>query len=109
MMGVVLLSILIIFITMPYHKFTTRRFPINFRQFGNVVAFSVTLVCITYVLVYGKVLDWYNDRSIRTVSFVAIISVAYSSIWRKVGIRTICYWMSSGCVPFAWGCCFTFC
>ena len=36
MMGVVLLSILIIFITMPYHKFTTRRFPINFRQFGNV-------------------------------------------------------------------------
>ena len=73
MMGVVLLSILIIFITMPYHKFTTRRFPINFRQFGNVVAFSVTLVCITYVLVYGKVLDWYNDRSIRTVSFVAII------------------------------------
>ena len=30
MMGTVLLSILVIFITMPYHKFATRRFPINF-------------------------------------------------------------------------------
>ena len=74
MMGTVLLSILVIFITMPYHKFTTRRFPINFRQFGNVAVFCITLVCITYVLVYGKVLDWYDDASIRTATLVAVVS-----------------------------------
>ncbi len=74
MMGTVLLSILVIFITMPYHKFATRRFPINFRQFGNVAVFCITLVCITYVLVYGKVLDWYDDASIRTATLVAAVS-----------------------------------
>ena len=57
MMGILLLSILILFITMPNHGFAGR-FPINFRKFGNVTAFCISLTCITYVLVYGKVLDW---------------------------------------------------
>ena len=35
MMGLLLLCILITFVTMPYHKYTTRRFPINFKQFGH--------------------------------------------------------------------------
>ena len=73
MMGTVLLSILVIFITMPYHKFATRRFPINFRQFGNVAVFCITLVCITYVLVYGKVLDWYDDPSICWATAISIL------------------------------------
>lgn len=65
MMGLLLLCILITFITMPYHKYTTRRFPINFKQFGNASIFCMTLACITYVLIYGKVLDWYDDPTIR--------------------------------------------
>lgn len=73
MMGLLLLSILIVFITMPYRRYTGR-FPINFRKFGNVVALSITLLCITYILVYGKVLDWYSDQTIREATVIALIS-----------------------------------
>lgn len=72
MMGILLLSILILFITMPNHGFAGR-FPINFRKFGNVTAFCVSLTCITYVLVYGKVLDWYDDTSICWATAISIL------------------------------------
>lgn len=64
MMGMLLVSILLIFITMPFHTYVGQRFPINFRDFGNVVIFSVLWISVVYVLVYGKVLDWYDDPSI---------------------------------------------
>ena len=70
MMGLLLLCILITFITMPYHKYTTRRFPINFKQFGNASIFCITLACITY----GKVLDWYDDPTIQWATVCAIIA-----------------------------------
>ena len=57
---------------MPNYKFPGR-FPINFRKFGNVTAFCVSLTCLTYVLVYGKVLDWYDDESIRWATAVSIL------------------------------------
>ena len=72
MMGILLLSILILFITMPNHGFAGR-FPINFRKFGNVTAFCISLTCITYVLVYGKVLDWYDDTSICWATAISIL------------------------------------
>ena len=74
MMGLLLLCILITFITMPYHKYPTRRFPINLKQFGNASIFCITLACITYVLTYGKVLDWYDDPTIRWATVCAIIA-----------------------------------
>lgn len=74
MMGLLLFCILLVFITMPYHKYTTRRFPINFRQFGNASIFSVSLLCITYVLIYGKVLDWYDAPTIRWATAFAVIT-----------------------------------
>ena len=72
MMGILLLSILILFITMPNHGFAGR-FPIKFRKFGNVTAFCISLTCITYVLVYGKVLDWYDDPSICWATAISIL------------------------------------
>ena len=72
MMGILLISILLLFITMPNYKFPGR-FPINFRKFGNVTAFCISLTCLTYVLVYGKVLDWYDDESIRWATAVSIL------------------------------------
>lgn len=74
MMGMILVAILLIFITMPYHQFTTRRFPISFSKFGNVAIFSILWVCIVYILVYGKVLDWYDAPSIRWATAGALIS-----------------------------------
>lgn len=72
MMGILLLCILLIFITMPYRGFVGR-FPINLRKFGNVTAFCISLTCITYVLVYGKVLDWYDNPSIRWATAIGIL------------------------------------
>lgn len=72
MMGLLLLSLLIIFATMPYQNYVGR-FPINFRKFGNVVAFCITLICIAYVLVYGKTLDWYDDITIRRATAIGIL------------------------------------
>lgn len=77
MMGILLLSILILFITMPNHGFAGR-FPINFRKFGNVTAFCISLTCITYVLVYGKVLDWYDDPSICWATAISILLPGFS-------------------------------
>ena len=75
MMGTTLVSILVIFITMPYHNYIGRRFPINFRQFGNVVMFCLPFACFTYVMIYGKVLDWYDDPSIWQATIAGIVSL----------------------------------
>ena len=74
MMGMLLLSILVIFITMPYHKFQSHRFPINMRQFGNATVFCTMLLCFTYIMTYGKVLDWYDAPTIRWATVGGVIS-----------------------------------
>ena len=76
MMGMLLVCILVIFVTMPYHRFQNKRFPINFRQFGNATLFCIPLVCFTYVMVYGKVLDWWDDPTIRMAAITAVITGA---------------------------------
>ena len=74
MMAFMLAGIIIVFFTMPYHRYPTRRFPINFSKFGNVTVFSVMLCSFTYVMVYGKTLDWYSDKSICLSTIVCILS-----------------------------------
>ncbi|EJX10842.1 hypothetical protein, membrane [gut metagenome] len=74
MMGMLLVCILVIFVTMPYHRFQKKRSPINFRQFGNATLFCIPLVCFTYVMVYGKVLDWWDDPTIRMAAITAIFT-----------------------------------
>lgn len=76
MMGMLLVCILVIFVTMPYHRFQNKRFPINFRQFGNATLFCIPLVCFTYVMVYGKVLDWWDDPTIRMAAITAVLTGA---------------------------------
>lgn len=108
MMGILLVSILIIFITMPNYKFPGR-FPINFRKFGNVTAFCVSLTCLTYVLVYGKVLDWYDDGSIRWATAVSILLPGSFSIWMSPAGRLMSCWMHSNYAPSVWALCFICC
>lgn len=73
MMGTTLFAILIIFITMPYHSYSSRKFPVNFRKFGSVAIFSSMMTCIVYVLVYGKTLDWYSDPTILRSTILAVV------------------------------------
>lgn len=66
MMGLSLIAILLIFITMPYRGYKgLPRFPISLRMFGNVTALCLSLACFSYVMVYGKTLDWFDDSTIR--------------------------------------------
>ena len=73
MMGTMLISILIIFATMPFHTYPTRRFPITFSKFGNVVIFSIMMCSFIYVMVYGKTFDWFDDQSICVATVLAIV------------------------------------
>ena len=68
-------AIIIIFISMPYRGYTTRRpNPISLKQFGNVAIFCLAGVCFSYVLIYGKVYDWYDDYSIRLMTLIGILA-----------------------------------
>lgn len=73
MMGTILLSILIIFITMPFHSYPGERFPITFSKFGNVVVFSCMVTCFIYILVYGKTLDWFDDPTIVRAALLTLL------------------------------------
>ena len=73
MMGTILLSILIIFITMPFHSYPGERFPITFSKFGNVVVFSCMITCFIYILVYGKTLDWFDDPTIIRAALLTLL------------------------------------
>lgn len=73
MMGTILLSILIIFITMPFHSYPGERFPITFSKFGNVVVFCCMVTCFIYILVYGKTLDWFDDPTIIRAALLTLL------------------------------------
>lgn len=73
MMATMLISMVIIFTTMPFHPYPTRHFPITFSKFGNVVIFSIMMCSFIYVMVYGKTLDWFDDRSICTATVLTVI------------------------------------
>ena len=75
MMATSIISILIIFISMPFRGYQKNEpYPINLKQFGNVAVFCITWACFSYVLVYGKVLDWYDDPTIQIATIVGIVS-----------------------------------
>ena len=78
MMGMTLVAILIVMVTMPYHAYSNRRFPITLRKFGNVAVFSSMMTCGIYVLVYGKTLDWFADP---TIVRSTILTVVFASVF----------------------------
>lgn len=75
MMGAMMVAILIIFLTMPYNPYPTKHFPLSFSKFGNVVVFSLMCCSFIYVMVYGKVYDWYDDERIRMATALCGVSV----------------------------------
>ena len=75
MMAAMMVAILIIFLTMPYNPYPTKHFPLSFSKFGNVVVFSLMCCSFIYVMVYGKVYDWYDDERIRMATALCGVSV----------------------------------
>ena len=78
MMGMTLVAVLVVLVTMPYHDYGSRRFPITFSMFGSVAVFCAMMTCGVYVLVYGKTLDWFADPTIvRSAVLTVVFAVVF--------------------------------
>lgn len=73
MMAAMLVAIVISMVAMPYHRYPMKKFPINFSKFGNVVVFSMMCCSFIFIMVYGKVLDWYSHPYIRMATIVCVV------------------------------------
>ena len=76
MMAFMLIGIIIVFFTMPYHKYSQAKFPITFSKFGNVTVFSIMMCSFIYVMVFGKTYDWFDNESIRWATVICVIFTA---------------------------------
>ena len=85
MMAAMLVAIVISMVAMPYHKYPMKKFPINFSKFGNVVVFSMMCCSFIFIMVYGKVLDWYSlhpygHHCVCGVYIALCVSGAYTQV-----------------------------
>lgn len=74
MLGAILVAILITLLCMPYNPYQTKHSPLSFSKFGNVVVFCLMCCSFCYVMVYGKVYDWFDDYSICLATAICIVS-----------------------------------
>ena len=74
MLGAILVAILITLLCMPYNPYPTKRSPLSFSKFGNVVVFCLMCCSFSYIMVYGKVYDWYDDASICWATAICVVS-----------------------------------
>ena len=103
MMGLLLLCILITFITMPYHKYTTRRFPINLKQFGNASIFCITLA-LHYLRAYfmAKCSTGTTTQPYDGPQSAPSLLVVYSSTSSLPNAILTINSMYSNCAPSVW-------
>lgn len=73
MMGAMLLAVIIILFTMPFNGYEGGKIPITFSKFGNVTVFSLMCCSFIFIMVYGKVLDWYDHPYIRWATLICIV------------------------------------
>ena len=73
MMGAMLLAVIIIMFTMPFNGYEGGKIPITFSKFGNVTVFSLMCCSFIFIMVYGKVLDWYDHHYIRWATLICIV------------------------------------
>lgn len=74
MLGSILVALLITLVCMPYNPYPTKRSPLSFSKFGNVVVFCLMCCSFIYIMVYGKVYDWYDDASICWATAICVVS-----------------------------------
>lgn len=66
-------AIVVVLVSMPYNPYPTKYFPIGFSKFGNVTIFSLMCLSFIYIMVYGKVLDWYDSDKIRWATIICFL------------------------------------
>lgn len=71
----ILIALLLISVTMRYMP-KRKNVKIDFSYFGDIIAAAISLASISYILVYGKTLDWFDDFTIRLAGAVFLISTS---------------------------------
>lgn len=74
MMGLTLFAIFLTEITMKYQK-RVKKISVNLTKFGDIIAASIVMLSLCYVLIYGKTLDWFDDTSIRIAFILFLLSL----------------------------------
>jgi len=73
MVALALVSLLLVEVTMVYQK-RLNTASLNMKKFGDMVLASLLLMSLSYILIYGKILDWFDDRTIILATVVFFIS-----------------------------------
>ena len=102
MMGLLLLCILITFITMPYHKYTTRRFPINLKQFGNAPSSASHWPALPTCLLMAKCSTGTMTQPYNGPQSAPSLLVVYSSTSSLPNAILTINSMYSNCAPSVW-------
>lgn len=78
LMGILFVAILLVMITMPFHDYRgLPRMPINFKKFGNYTLYAIVLSCVTYILLFGKTLDWFDNENICNAAKVGVVALLF--------------------------------
>ena len=75
MMGMLMLSIVVVLSTMKYQRHL-KKLNFNLRQFGDVIAASLMMMAGSFILIYGKTLDWFDNYYIRLAAILFLLSTA---------------------------------
>lgn len=55
----------------------------NLRQFGDVIAASLMMMAGSFILIYGKTLDWFDNYYIRLAAILFLLSTAALILLRE--------------------------
>lgn len=70
--AMLLVAMLLVVLTMADEQ--PKPYAVEWRKVPGMILMAVALCCMTYVLVYGKTLDWMSDNSIHWALVVLLIS-----------------------------------
>lgn len=71
--GMLLVAMLLVVLTMVDEE--RKPYQMEWRKMPGMLLMGVVLCCMTYVLVYGKTLDWWDDGCIFWASILFLLSV----------------------------------
>lgn len=75
MIGESLFCILLAVLTMRFKSYGEVPPPhFKFNHFANFLSFGIALGSLTYILVYGKTYDWFDDKSIRLAAVICVVA-----------------------------------
>ena len=78
--GMLMVAMLLVIVTMveeerkKYQMMWQEFFRIERRKLPGMLLMGVVLCCLTYILIYGKTLDWWDDKSVFWAAVLLLLS-----------------------------------